>query len=171
MGFHLLDTLTMLPRTVLTAAALLLCPGLLNLQGRGPLGLVVVEAVTQADLYRLMDDLFGTYKPEVRPTTAGEATYVYVGLYLLSIQNLDEKSQVLESVIVVDTQWIDDYLSWNESNYGNVNSFMYPQKKIWLPDVVIENSVESQRQLGYDENVVVIDHGTTVLCCLPDHHR
>ena len=147
----------MLHRQLLVAAALLFCPGLLDLQGRGPLGLVVVEAETQAELYKLMDDLFTTYKPEVRPTTAGEATFVFVGIYLLSIQNLDEKSQVLESSIIVDAQWEDDYLSWNSTEYVDINNFMYPQKKIWLPDVVIENSVESQKQLGYDENVVYID--------------
>ena len=147
----------MLFRLLVMAAMLLLNPGLLDLNGRGRVGVAVVEAVSQADLYSLMDYLFSTYKPEVRPTTAGEPTYVYVGLYLLSIQDLNEKSQVLETSIIVDTEWVDDYLSWNSSNYGGVYDFLYPQKKIWLPDVVIENSVESQRQLGYDENVVYID--------------
>ena len=147
----------MLFRLLVMAAMLLLNPGLLDLNGRGRVGVAVVEAVSQADLYSLMDYLFSTYKPEVRPTTAGEPTYVYVGLYLLSIQDLNEKSQVLETSIIVDTEWVDDYLSWNSSDYGGVYDFLYPQNKIWLPDVVIENSVESQRQLGYDENVVYID--------------
>ena len=147
----------MLFRSPVMAAMLLLNPGLLDLNGRGRVGVAVVEAVSQADLYSLMDYLFSTYKPEVRPTTAGEPTYVYVGLYLLSIQDLNEKSQVLETSIIVDTEWVDDYLSWNSSDYGGVYDFLYPQNKIWLPDVVIENSVESQRQLGYDENVVYID--------------
>ncbi|GFN93435.1 acetylcholine receptor subunit alpha-like 2 [Plakobranchus ocellatus] len=123
----------------------------------GVLDVFPVQAVTQAQLYQLMDDLFATYKPEVRPTTAGEATYVFISIYLLSIQNLDEKSQVLESSIIVEADWEDDYLSWNEASYGNVTYFFYPQKKVWLPDVVIENSVESQKQLGYDENVVMVD--------------
>ncbi|KAK3796713.1 hypothetical protein RRG08_037478 [Elysia crispata] len=147
----------MLKLTMLISAVWLLNSGLLDLQGRGHLGVALVDAKTQEDLYKLMNFLFTTYKPEVRPTTAGEATYVYIGIYLLSIQNLDEKSQVLETSIIVDAEWVDDYLSWNASDYGGVTSFLYPQKKIWLPDIVIENSVESQKQLGYDENVVYVD--------------
>ena len=147
----------MLFRLPVMAAMLLLNPGLLDLNGRDRVGVAVVEAVSQADLYSLMDFLFSTYKPEVRPTTDGEPTNVYVGLYLLSIQSLDEKAQVLETSIIVDTEWVDDYLAWNTSEYGGVENFLYPQRHVWLPDVVIENSVESQKQLGYDENVVYID--------------
>ncbi|GFO29089.1 neuronal acetylcholine receptor subunit alpha-3 [Plakobranchus ocellatus] len=119
-------------------------------------GVSLVEAAKQSQLYQLMDDLFGSYKPEVRPTTAGEATYVFISMYLLSIQDLNEKSQVLETSIIVEAFWVDDYLSWNAASYGNATYFNYPQKKIWLPDVVVENSVESQRQLGYDMNMVTI---------------
>ncbi|GFS22910.1 neuronal acetylcholine receptor subunit alpha-3 [Elysia marginata] len=149
-------------QSMLVAMVLLLCPSPWEISGQGRMGMSVVDAVTQQDLYNLMDTLFTGYKPEVRPTTAGEATYVYVGIYLLSIQNLDEKSQVLETSIIMDADWVDDYLSWNSSAYGNVTYFLYPQKKVWLPDIVIENSVESQRQLGYDENVVLVDESGLV---------
>ena len=150
-------TLIMVKLSMLLAATLLINLGILDLQGRGHLGVALVGAITQNDRYNLMNFLFTNYKPEVRPTTAGEATYVYIGIYLLSIQNLDEKSQVLETSIIVDAEWFDDYLQWNASDYGGVDYFLYPQKKVWLPDIVIENSVESQKQFGYDENVVYID--------------
>ncbi|RUS71652.1 hypothetical protein EGW08_020592, partial [Elysia chlorotica] len=142
--------------TLTIAAVLLLSSGLFDLHGRGRLGVALVDAVTQADRYNLMNFLFTGYKPEVRPTRTGEATYVYVGIYLLSIQNLDEKSQVLETSIVVEADWDDEYLSWNASDYGGVDYFLYPQSNVWLPDIVIENSVETQGKLGYDENLVVI---------------
>ncbi|GFN93430.1 acetylcholine receptor subunit alpha [Plakobranchus ocellatus] len=121
------------------------------------LSVSLMPAVTQAQLYQLMDDLFASYKPEVRPTQAGEATHVYIAIYLLSIHNLDEKAQVLESSIMIEAEWLDDHLSWDEASYDNVTYFFYPQKKVWLPDVVIENSVESQTQLGFDEKVAVVD--------------
>ena len=140
------------------AAAFLTNQGLLNqLGGNMKGGVGLVEAITQADQYNLMDYLFTSYRPEVRPSTAGEGTYVYISMYLLSIQGLDERSQELESSIIVEAFWVDDWLSWNQSAYGNIEDFLYPQKKIWLPDIVIENSVESQRQLGYNNNMVRID--------------
>ncbi|KAK3739073.1 hypothetical protein RRG08_025162 [Elysia crispata] len=129
-----------------------------DISSRGQLGMAVVEAANQSELYALMDFLFTGYRPEVRPSTAGEPTYVYIDMHLLSLQDLDEKSQVLESSVIIETSWVDDWLSWNQSLHGDVADFLYPQSKIWLPDVVIENSVESQRQLGYNMNMVRLDH-------------
>ena len=111
----------------------------------------------QLHYYTLMEDLFQNYKPEVRPTSSGNVTLVFVSISLQSIQGLDEKSQVLESSIIIDAEWNDNYLSWNHSDYGDVSSFLYPQKKVWLPDIIIENSIESHKQLGYDENFVRVD--------------
>ncbi|GFO29092.1 neuronal acetylcholine receptor subunit alpha-7 [Plakobranchus ocellatus] len=125
-------------------------------------GVSLVGAATQAQLYQLMDDLFNDYKPEVRPTTAGEATNVYIAMYLLSIQDLDEKSQILETSVILEAFWVDDYLSWTPSAYGNTTYFNYQQLKVWLPDIIVENSVESQRQLGYDENLITISNDGTV---------
>ena len=105
-----------------------------------------------------MDYLFTGYRPEVRPSTAGEATFVYIDMYLLSLQDLDEKSQVLESAIILDTYWVDDWLSWDPNQYGGLSNFLYPQRFIWRPDIVIENSVESQVELGYPENKIRVDN-------------
>ncbi|GFR57407.1 acetylcholine receptor subunit alpha [Elysia marginata] len=143
---------------VLTCVVLLLVyPDLMLVPRQGQSSGVVVEAATQAQVYSLMDKLFNGYRPEVRPSDAGEGTFVFVSLYLLSLQGLDERSQVLESAIIVEAQWVDDWLAWNSSEYGNITDFLYPQSKIWLPDLVIENSVESQRQLGYNMNLVRIE--------------
>ncbi|GFR75887.1 neuronal acetylcholine receptor subunit alpha-7 [Elysia marginata] len=136
--------------TPTTIVLLVLYPSLLNLV----LWRHKAEAVSQTQLHSLMDFLFTDYRPEVRPTTVGEETFLYVALHLLSIQGLDEKSQQLESSVIVEAFWVDDWLSWNRELYGNVSEFLYPQSKIWLPDLIIENSVTSQRQLGYNMNLV-----------------
>ncbi|RUS87382.1 hypothetical protein EGW08_004836 [Elysia chlorotica] len=144
-------------RTPILPVLLLALSSLSDIPGWGQFGLKAVDAATQSELYALMDYLFTGYRPEVRPSLAGEATYVYIDMHLLSLQSLDEKSQELESSVILDVFWQDDWLSWNRSDYGNVESFLYPQYKIWLPDVIIENSVQKQNQLGYDENMVRID--------------
>ncbi|RUS87381.1 hypothetical protein EGW08_004835 [Elysia chlorotica] len=143
---------------LVVAGVLLVYPELwtLSQQGQGR-RMAVVEGATQNDYYSLMDNLFAAYKPEVRPTFAGEATYLFVALHLLSIQDLDERSQVLETSIILEAVWLDSWLSWNQSQFGNVSEFLYPQSKIWLPDVIIENSVESQKELGYKTNMVRVD--------------
>ena len=50
--------------------------------------------------------------------------------------------------------WRDDSLQWDPNNYNGVESFLYPQKEIWLPDIVIDNSLVRMGTLGYDANVV-----------------
>ena len=145
-------------RRLLLESVLLLCPWSWNILLPRHVGVTLVKAVNQTELYSLMDKLFSNYKPEVRPTTSGEATFIFTNLHLLSIQGLDEKSQELESAVVLDAFWVDDWLSWDPDLYGNVSEFLYPQSKVWLPDLVVENSVESQRQLGYNMNLVRIDY-------------
>ena len=144
----------MLNQSILIAALLQIYLVLLNDRGQNSGGISMVKAATQRDIYNLMDILFYNYKPEVRPLTFNGATLVFIQLHLLSIQDLDEKSQVLKTSVIVETLWRDTFLYWNETDFGDLSDFLYPQSQVWLPDVVIENSVESQGQLGYNMNMV-----------------
>ena len=117
-------------------------------------GTVTVEAAIQEDLYALIDDLFTSYKNEVRPIGSSETTDVNLGVYVFSINNLDEKSQVLETSIMIWALWEDINLSWNASNYGGVESFTYPQNRVWLPDIRVHNSAKTKSQMGYDQNLI-----------------
>ncbi|GFS25090.1 acetylcholine receptor subunit alpha-like protein 1 [Elysia marginata] len=136
---------------VMAAVMLLLNAVLYNV-----LGVSAELRGTQQSYYSLMDKLFLSYKPEVRPNDDGHETLVHVAVSLLSIQTLDEKSQMLESSLLIDAEWNDKYLTWNESEFGEISSFLYHQKKVWLPDIIVENSIESQTKVGYDENFVRI---------------
>ncbi|KAK3739065.1 hypothetical protein RRG08_025154 [Elysia crispata] len=133
---------------------LLLCSCLLGLR----FWRCEVEAFTQDHRYSLMEYLFNGYRPEVRPTSDGQTTFLYVALHLLSIQGLDEKSQELGTSFIVEAFWYDDWLAWDPSQYGNISDFLYPQSNVWLPDLIIENSEESQRQLGYKMNMVRVNN-------------
>ena len=153
-------------RLLPVSAVLLLFLGVLDLPWPGQIGVSLVEATSQSQYYNLMDDLFtspNAYRPEVRPTSTGATTVIFIGISLRSIQDLDEKSQVLESSLVIEAEWFDEYLSWDASHYGGVTSFLFPQKNVWLPDMIIENSIESQKQMGYDQNVVRVENSGAVV--------
>ncbi|XP_055954375.1 neuronal acetylcholine receptor subunit alpha-7-like [Patella vulgata] len=59
----------------------------------------------------------------------------------ISINELREKDQVLVSFGYIDLSWEDDFLSWNESDYGGIDNMVVPQKKVWRPDIVVGNSL------------------------------
>ncbi|RUS74299.1 hypothetical protein EGW08_017936, partial [Elysia chlorotica] len=79
-----------------------------------------------------------------------------------SIMSLDEAEQVLYTYGTLKTQWDDDTLSWNPSNYSGITSFLWPQDDVWLPDLVISNSVTDARRLGFKEMPVRIESSGAV---------
>jgi len=46
---------------------------------------------------------------------------------------------------------MDVYLNWTTTDYGGVESIMVPQKKLWLPDITVGNSVTAGDQIGSDD--------------------
>ena len=67
-------------------------------------------------------------------------------------QDLDEINQELTFSAFLYLDWIDNRLSWTPSNYNNTMYFSFPQSEIWIPDVTIQNSVETMSELGFDRN-------------------
>ncbi|PVD21669.1 hypothetical protein C0Q70_17468 [Pomacea canaliculata] len=71
---------------------------------------------------------------------------------------MNEQDQTMKTIARLKIEWLDDYLGWDEPDYGNITSVMYKQSAIWLPDIVVGNTVTTQTQLGYqDLQVVHID--------------
>ncbi|XP_035209216.1 neuronal acetylcholine receptor subunit alpha-10-like [Stegodyphus dumicola] len=60
----------------------------------------------------------------------------------------DEKNQVLTTNVWLDQEWMDDYLSWNPEEYGNLTKIRIPCEKIWLPDIVLYNNADDYTR-GY----------------------
>ena len=50
--------------------------------------------------------------------------------------------QVLYTYATLKCQWDDGTLSWAPSNYNGITNFLWPQDDVWLPDLVITNSVK-----------------------------
>ena len=57
-------------------------------------------------------------------------------------------------------EWYDQYLSWNASEYGDLDLYFFPQDDVWKPDVALRNSVEKYKSLGVSTlNVQVQSNG------------
>ncbi|PVD26939.1 hypothetical protein C0Q70_12087 [Pomacea canaliculata] len=120
------------------------------------------QAMVREDFKRLTDVLFKDYKKDFRPVSNDTGpTSVDLVFSLFSIVDIDEQDQRMKTSAMLKMTWVDEYLSWDPTNYSNINSILVKQSSIWLPDIVVGNTVTTQTYLGYDNlQVRVWSNGT-----------
>ncbi|GFN84029.1 neuronal acetylcholine receptor subunit alpha-3 [Plakobranchus ocellatus] len=112
----------------------------------------------KAEYEALVAALFNGYDSRIRPTLLGGPTFIRVMFEPLSIINLDETGQVLYTYAKLYVQWSDEVLAWNRSDYSGIENFLWPQSDVWLPDLIISNSVEKEEAMGYKDMPVRIHY-------------
>ncbi|XP_060596161.1 neuronal acetylcholine receptor subunit alpha-7-like [Ruditapes philippinarum] len=117
----------------------------------------------------------GNYSKDARPKrNATEALSVYLNLVIYSIHDVDEKYQSISIRTILDIQWKDEFLTWNPDDFGGVKSITVPGDKIWVPDIVMQdtfvsifNSIEKNGRaiLNYDGHVTIWPGGLFQVAC------
>ncbi|KAH8862360.1 Neuronal acetylcholine receptor subunit alpha-9-I [Schistosoma japonicum] len=80
------------------------------------------------------------YESSVRPLkNISEKLTVKISIRLQQIGGLNERNQVLTTILFLEQIWEDDYLKWNESEFGNVRTLRIPAKQVWTPDTYVFN--------------------------------
>jgi len=59
----------------------------------------------------------------------------------------------------LEQQWSDTRLSWQPSNYNNIEYVLIPADQIWLPDIVLINNWDGTYYVSMQPNVVVSSNG------------
>ncbi|KAK3552943.1 hypothetical protein QTP86_029650 [Hemibagrus guttatus] len=97
-----------------------------------------------------------------------------INVNLTSIQyktlSVNTKTMQFSSRIKITMEWTDPDLKWSETNY-TFNEIMLPVKKIWTPDLIVENAIYLKIKPANDivvksdgtVNYVIVMY-TTVLC-------
>jgi len=95
------------------------------------------------DAKRLYDDLLSNYNRLIRPVANNtDKITVRMGLKLSQLVDLDLKNQILTTNLWVETEWYDDKLRWEPSEYGGVGEIYVPSEIIWLPDIILYNNAD-----------------------------
>lgn len=103
--------------------------------------------------YLLFDNLFNGYNPDVRPTLEYQHTlFMNVSVNLIALHSLEERSQTLTATVWIDLEWTDVHLTWNGSEYNNIQSIIVPSEKIWNPDICVTNEVTNNKCLVRSED-------------------
>lgn len=98
---------------------------------------------TYSEFSRLRGDLLENYDHRIRPVHDHKSTvFISVGLYLLSLLELDEVSQTISLSSYFIFSWTDEKLTWNPTNYSSVSSINFNTDEIWLPHMAELNSLD-----------------------------
>ncbi|KAK3106581.1 hypothetical protein FSP39_023022 [Pinctada imbricata] len=99
--------------------------------------------------------MFG-YEKAIRPViNSSTPVTVRLGLTLTQILDLDEKNQVLTTNVWMEVEWYDEKLRWNSDDYGGTGSIRIPSHNLWVPDVVLYNSVDDYTS-GYMQALAMV---------------
>ena len=95
------------------------------------------------DESRLLKHLLMNYDKRVRPVLdAKKNITLNLGITLRHIFDVDEKNQVITTLVSLDQEWFDELLIWDPIEYGNITQIRIPSDEIWLPDIVLYNNAE-----------------------------
>ncbi|XP_077973195.1 uncharacterized protein LOC120348676 [Styela clava] len=109
---------------------------------------------------KLIDDLFLTYKKDIRPVNnTEEAVSVNFTVFLFQILELDERNQILTAYLWLRQEWVDANLYWNPKKYDGLEKIRLPSKRIWLPDIVLYNNADGTFPKNLQTNVVLTSKG------------
>lgn len=96
---------------------------------------------------KLIDFLLNVSNPIIRPVTdTNSPVTVELQLFLDNINELNTKEQYLATTGWLVSRWTDPRLVWTPEKYDGIDAIVIPSAKIWLPDVVLENSARSYRE-------------------------
>ncbi|XP_046347086.2 neuronal acetylcholine receptor subunit alpha-2-like [Haliotis rufescens] len=122
---------------------------------------VVSEDDAVAIRRRLVTDSLKDYVVNVPPSSNGTVN-VSVNFYLQSMVDLDEREQTMTTNGWLNVVWMDPALAWSQTDY-NVSDVSYKQKDIWVPDLVISNSLKPHKAMGYDDLIVFMFSNGTMM--------
>lgn len=109
----------------------------------------MVNAYTLTDEQNLHDSILSGYKANLRPG-ANRLTLLNVSMsfHIFFIKEFQENSGKFTVNGVFVMEWTDERLAWNSSAYNNMTKTIFPQKQIWIPNLVNINPYNDIYGLG-----------------------
>ncbi|XP_056012610.1 acetylcholine receptor subunit gamma-like [Ostrea edulis] len=114
------------------------------------LGILPVLSLHEVDLKRnLLDST--VYDKSVRPRiNATHTVNVKISVTSVYIVDLNEKQSSFSQAYHLSVNWKDDFLTWNVSDYEDIESFVCDSSSIWTPDVTIFGRMETNQGVDFN---------------------
>ncbi|XP_068673444.1 neuronal acetylcholine receptor subunit beta-3-like [Montipora foliosa] len=113
----------------------------------------------------LINYLLRGYNKDAHPIPEqNKSSYtVTFGLELVQLVNVDDKNQIITTNVWVRQKWTNLLLTWQPEDYGGIKRVRLDPKLLWIPDIVLYNSADSEFSGGlekYKTRVIVDSDGT-----------
>ncbi|CAH8655215.1 unnamed protein product [Dicrocoelium dendriticum] len=126
-----------------------------------------ITALSNAGMYekRLLAHLFNqsrwdAHNPLERPTAhEGKPLQVFLKCFLNQIMDMDEKNQILSTIMWLDMKWTDYHFKWDASQFANIRQINLPPNRMWKPDLLLYNSASEKFDQVFPTNLVVLNTG------------
>ncbi|XP_067045357.1 neuronal acetylcholine receptor subunit alpha-2-like isoform X2 [Acropora muricata] len=115
---------------------------------------------------QLINDLLRGYNRDAHPIPEqNRSSYVVTfGLELVQLINVDDKNQIITTNVWIRQKWTNLLLTWEPKHYGGIKRVRIDPKLLWIPDVVLYNSADSEFSGGlekYKTRVIIDSNGTS----------
>ncbi|XP_065930830.1 acetylcholine receptor subunit beta-like [Magallana gigas] len=115
------------------------------------IGIRPILSLTEADLKRSLLSS-AVYDPSVRPRiNASHAVHVQLDVHVVYIVGLKEKESAFDQACFIYVSWRDEYLTWNTSDYGGLDSFVVQPSVVWTPDVTVYGRLDKRLGLEFGQ--------------------
>ena len=110
---------------------------------------------------RIKDTIINkNYDKSIRPSVS---VSILMDIALKQIVAIDERNQFMTTASYLFIKWYDPRLKWNSTLSNNIDSISVLAKSIWLPDLFITNTADSNGFITVtDSNLAFIEHNGNV---------
>lgn len=133
-------------------AALLMCVKILSFVA-GSIG-----STNSSWEHLIRQDLLDNYDRKVRPVLRGKKSVkVQFALRIGRLVKVDNQEQLVILDTWVIQRWDNEFLTWNISDYGDVDRVHFEPREIWVPDIALFNNGDDDINLAGGPSKFVTD--------------
>ncbi|KAK3094785.1 hypothetical protein FSP39_006203 [Pinctada imbricata] len=128
------------------------------------------RGTTISEIDRLITNLTTGYNKNIRPPDNNTETLtVNCTFFLMSIIDYNDISGVLSITGGVMMTWIDPRLTWNPSDFSNIDHVVLKRSLIWTPDLYIINPANDLESIADDTYLARFFHNGLVTLGMGDN--
>jgi hypothetical protein len=90
--------------------------------------------------FNLTDWLFNSKSYTKKLSPSASTIIINVAFSEFQLVGIDEKNQIMTSIVNMIQVWSDPRLKWNKTLYNNISKISVPSEDVWKPNTIFKNS-------------------------------
>ncbi|OWF45407.1 acetylcholine receptor subunit beta-type unc-29-like [Mizuhopecten yessoensis] len=103
------------------------------------------------------------YDTTVYPGSTDSPLQVSIQFSLAAFNDFDENAGRFAVTGFLIVEWRDERIAWDPNDFGQISSILFPQSRVWIPNIVVWNTYDRVRPFGFDTLPVRYNHSGDAL--------